>query len=103
MTPLNQDLYAKLTPRQREVAHLIARGLTNDEIGKVLFIDEKSVKFHVTRLLAKCNVTSRAKLIVRHWSYLLGKARLKEYTARLVGVPDIDVINKIGLDSEIEG
>ncbi len=51
-----------LTRREREVAALIARGLTNRQIGARLFIAERTVDTHVGRILAKLGCASRAQV-----------------------------------------
>jgi DNA-binding CsgD family transcriptional regulator len=51
-----------LTRREREVAGLIARGLTNRQIGAQLFIAERTVDTHVGRILDKLGCTSRAQV-----------------------------------------
>jgi DNA-binding NarL/FixJ family response regulator len=53
-----------LTPREQEVLRLLARGLSNAEIGTQLFIGESTVKTHVTRILQKLDVRDRAQAIV---------------------------------------
>ena len=50
-----------LTRREREVADLIAQGLTNRQIGARLFIAERTVDTHVGRILAKLGCASRAQ------------------------------------------
>lgn len=50
-----------LTRREKEVLGLIARGLSNREIGEHLFISEKTVKTHVVNLLGKLSVSSRTQ------------------------------------------
>ena len=50
-----------LTRREEEVLDLIGHGLTNAEIGERLFISPKTVEHHVTRLLAKLGLRSRAE------------------------------------------
>ena len=42
----------------------IASGQTNAEIGEALFISEKTVRNHITRIFEKLGVTSRAQAIV---------------------------------------
>jgi predicted ATPase/DNA-binding CsgD family transcriptional regulator len=51
-----------LTRREREVADLITQGLTNRQIGGRLFIAERTVDTHVSRLLAKLGCSSRAQV-----------------------------------------
>ncbi len=51
-----------LTRREREVAELIASGLTNRQIGARLFIAERTVDTHVSRILAKLGCSSRAQV-----------------------------------------
>ena len=53
-----------LTSRELNVLELLARGLSNAEIGKALFISETTVKTHVTRVLQKLELRDRAQAIV---------------------------------------
>lgn len=53
-----------LTPREREVAGLVAQGMTNAEIGERLFIQPESVKKTVTRILAKLQLRDRVQLVI---------------------------------------
>ena len=53
-----------LTSREREVAALIAQGMTNAEIGERLFIQPESVKKTVTRILAKLKLRDRVQLVI---------------------------------------
>lgn len=50
-----------LTPRELEVLRLISRGLTNREIAGALFVSERTVKFHVSSLLAKLGAGNRTQ------------------------------------------
>jgi DNA-binding NarL/FixJ family response regulator len=50
-----------LTPRERQVLELVARGATNREIGSELFMAEKTASVHVSRILAKLDVRSRTE------------------------------------------
>jgi DNA-binding CsgD family transcriptional regulator len=51
---------ANLTKRQVDVLALVARGLSNKEIGRRLFLSTRTVDHHVSALLQKLNATSRA-------------------------------------------
>ena len=51
----------KLTPRETEVLRLLARGLSNKEIGANLVIGEKTVKTHVSSILSKLGMPSRTQ------------------------------------------
>ncbi|MFD4560110.1 response regulator [Streptomyces sp. NPDC058469] len=55
---------ASLSPREREILALIGDGLTNREIGKRLYLSEKTVKNHISRLLAKLGVQRRVQAAV---------------------------------------
>jgi DNA-binding NarL/FixJ family response regulator len=52
---------AVLTERETEVLRHIASGMSNREIAETLYISEKTVSVHVSRILTKLQVTSRAK------------------------------------------
>jgi DNA-binding NarL/FixJ family response regulator len=51
----------ELSPREREVLRLIARGHENAEIGKILHISPRTVKNHVSNILAKLELPSRVQ------------------------------------------
>jgi len=50
-----------LTRREMEILRLVAEGLTNEEIGKKIFISEKTVKTHLTNIFDKLKVNNRFK------------------------------------------
>jgi DNA-binding NarL/FixJ family response regulator len=52
----------QLTPREREVLRLIARGFTYKEIGRELFISTKTVESHVSSVLRKLQMSTRHQL-----------------------------------------
>jgi CRP-like cAMP-binding protein len=54
--------FAHLTPREREVAALIAQGLTNREIAAVLVVTERTAATHVEHILSKLGLRSRAQV-----------------------------------------
>jgi CRP-like cAMP-binding protein len=54
--------FAPLTPREREVAALIAQGLTNREIAAVLVVTERTAATHVEHILSKLGLRSRAQV-----------------------------------------
>jgi DNA-binding CsgD family transcriptional regulator len=61
-----------LTPRESEVLGLVAQGLTNRRIGERLFMAEKTVSVHVSRIIAKLGVTGRTEAVtVAHREGLL--------------------------------
>ena len=54
---------SRLTPREREVVALVARGWTNGEIGAALFISTGTVRKHLDNVYAKLGVRSRAQAV----------------------------------------
>ncbi|MDH6706677.1 two-component system response regulator DevR [Kitasatospora sp. MAA19] len=55
---------AGLTPREREILALVGEGKTNRQIGQELYLAEKTVKNHVSRLLSKLGVERRLQAAV---------------------------------------
>ena len=61
MAPQVDDSIKTLTKREMEILRLVAEGLTNEEIGKKIFISEKTVKTHLTNIFDKLKVNNRFK------------------------------------------
>ena len=75
----NQDyanqffLYEELTNREKEVLDLIAQGKSNQEIAEDLFITLKTVKTHVSNILAKLGVEDRTQAAIYAFKHGLVK------------------------------
>lgn len=75
----NQDyanqyfLYEELTNREREVLDLISQGKSNQEIAEILFITLKTVKTHVSNILAKLGVEDRTQAAIYAFKHGLVK------------------------------
>lgn len=63
-TPSLPPELASLSPRERDILALIGDGLTNREIGRKLYLSEKTVKNRISRLLAKLGVQRRVQAAV---------------------------------------
>jgi len=59
----DSDPLSALSPREKEILQLIAEEHTSGEIGKILFISEKTVEKHRARLMEKLNVKNLAGLV----------------------------------------
>ncbi len=57
-------LVETLTPRELEVLGLLARGLSNLEVSRRLFISEATTKTHVSNILAKLQITDRVQAVI---------------------------------------
>ncbi|KRM72845.1 DNA-binding response regulator [Lacticaseibacillus brantae DSM 23927] len=71
--PPQPALYDDLTNREREVLQLIAQGKSNQEIAETLFITLKTVKTHVSNILAKLQVEDRTKAAIYAFKHGLVK------------------------------
>jgi two-component system, NarL family, response regulator LiaR len=54
-----------ITPRELEVLQLVARGLSNREIGETLFVSENTVKTHCSRVFDKLGARRRTEAVKR--------------------------------------
>jgi DNA-binding NarL/FixJ family response regulator len=66
--------FPELTAREREVLELIAQGRNNHDIARRLGLSDKTVRNHVSNILAKLQVVDRAQAIVRAREQGLGSA-----------------------------
>jgi DNA-binding NarL/FixJ family response regulator len=57
-----RGLLGTLSERERAVAHLVGRGLTNSEIGTELLMSTATVKAYVSRILAKLDLNNRVQI-----------------------------------------
>jgi DNA-binding NarL/FixJ family response regulator len=62
VTPVKSPSDTELTPRQLEIARLIADDLTNRQIAARLFLSERTVETHITNMLNKLGLNSRVQL-----------------------------------------
>ncbi|MGA5823305.1 response regulator [Kitasatospora sp. NPDC094028] len=67
--------FPRLTEREREILALVGEGLTNRQIGQRLYLAEKTVKNHISRLLAKLGVERRVQAAVIATEVLAGQGR----------------------------
>lgn len=65
------QLHDQLTNREREVLQLIAQGQSNQEIADQLFISLKTVKTHVSNILAKLDVSDRTQATIYAYQHHL--------------------------------
>lgn len=61
------ELTDKLSERQIEVLELVAQGLTYREIGKKLFVSERTVKYHMEKIKESLNLKTQEQVIALAW------------------------------------
>lgn len=70
------ESFKSLTTRERDICALIAQGLSNDDIAKKLFLETKSVKRYVSRILSKLHLSNRTQIAI-NWIKLSVFTQLK--------------------------
>lgn len=71
------ESFKSLTTRERDICALIAQGLSNDDIAKKLFLETKSVKRYVSRILSKLHLSNRTQIAI-NWIKLSVFTQLKQ-------------------------
>lgn len=61
---LRPSVLSELTSREREIFHLIARGLSNAEISQEVYLSDATVKSHVRAVLHKLKLRSRVQVVI---------------------------------------
>jgi DNA-binding NarL/FixJ family response regulator len=71
--PVPTDAFPELTAREREVLDLLAKGRSNNEIARDLYLSPKTVRNHISNVFAKLQVADRAQAIIRAREAGLGR------------------------------
>ena len=67
LTAAENPALEQLTPRECDIARLIAQGLSNKDIAAQLFLSEKTVRNNITTIMEKLNVSNRTQLGVTYY------------------------------------
>ena len=62
-----EDIFAELTPRELEIAALVAEGLSNAQIAKQLFLADGTVRNHISTILEKAGLEHRTQIAVKYF------------------------------------
>jgi TolB-like protein/tetratricopeptide (TPR) repeat protein len=80
--PPIDSLFARLSPRRREILDLVIKGLTNDDIATVLTISPGTVRNHMTGVLADLQVANRTEATAAYLTWKASPLRVAEVLAR---------------------
>lgn len=64
-----RELLAKLTPRELEVVHLVADGLSNPDIADALYVEPCTVRNHLSHAYKSMGISNRIQLARLLWVY----------------------------------
>jgi len=68
LAPQQNPALESLTPREQDIARLVAQGLTNKEIAETLFLSEGTVRNNIVVIMEKLGVTNRTQLGMAYYS-----------------------------------
>jgi len=68
LAPQENPALKTLTPRERDIARLVAQGLTNKEIAARVYLSEGTVRNNIVVIMEKLNVTNRTQLGMAYYS-----------------------------------
>ena len=60
---MNDEKLARLSPQEERILTLVADGRTNRQVGTELYISEKTVSVHLSRVMAKLGAASRTEAV----------------------------------------
>jgi len=70
--PSSAENLQSLTPRQIEVLTLVVQGMTYREVGEILYLSERTIKYHMGQIMKQLHLRNRAEVIA--WATRMGLA-----------------------------